>query len=183
MAAILVGIGPRTADVTRTLLVARGSSPGGGTPVNLLQHFMAIWDECVGILLGRPLTGKIVALFAGLAAIGMLSANIVLSAFPDIDQELGVSAHELGLTLASFFIIFALAGDALLFSGTAPPNLWWYALSMTAFLCGMGLTNPLCTAIAMRPFGQEAGLASAPPNPLNTAITMRSRLNSLTRKE
>lgn len=54
------------------------------------------------------LTGKIVALLAGLAAIGMLSTNIILPAFPEISQDLGVSARELGFTLSSFFIAFAL---------------------------------------------------------------------------
>lgn len=48
------------------------------------------------------------ALLAGLAAIGMLSTNIILPAFPEISQDLGVSARELGFTLSSFFIAFAL---------------------------------------------------------------------------
>lgn len=56
----------------------------------------------------QPLTGKIVALLAGLAAIGMLSTNIILPAFPAIARELAVTERELGLTLSSFFITFAL---------------------------------------------------------------------------
>ena len=56
----------------------------------------------------QPLTGKIVALLAGLAAISMLSTNIILPAFPAMGEDLGVSARELGLTLSSFFITFAL---------------------------------------------------------------------------
>ena len=56
----------------------------------------------------QPLTGKIVALLAGLAAIGMLSTNIILPAFPLIGEDLGVDARALGLTLSSFFITFAL---------------------------------------------------------------------------
>ncbi|MEA9393467.1 multidrug effflux MFS transporter [Acerihabitans sp. TG2] len=55
------------------------------------------------------LTGKIIALLAGLSAISTLSTNIILPAFPDIGEQLGVSARELGLTLSSFFITFALA--------------------------------------------------------------------------
>ncbi|NIC26261.1 multidrug effflux MFS transporter [Serratia plymuthica] len=58
---------------------------------------------------GPQLTGKIVALLAGLSAISILSTNIILPAFPDIGEQLGVSARELGLTLSSFFITFALA--------------------------------------------------------------------------
>ena len=57
----------------------------------------------------QPLTGRIVALLAGLAAIGMLSTNIILPAFPVIGDDLGVTARELGLTLSSFFVTFALA--------------------------------------------------------------------------
>ncbi|PBJ23858.1 Bicyclomycin resistance protein [Pseudomonas ogarae] len=56
----------------------------------------------------QPLTGKVVALLAGLAAISMLSTNIILPAFADIGEDLGVTARELGLTLSSFFITFAL---------------------------------------------------------------------------
>ncbi|WP_425272922.1 multidrug effflux MFS transporter [Phytopseudomonas punonensis] len=58
---------------------------------------------------GTQLTGKVVALLAGLSAISILSTNIILPAFPDIGQELGVSSRELGLTLSSFFITYALA--------------------------------------------------------------------------
>ncbi|CAG75827.1 probable transporter [Pectobacterium atrosepticum SCRI1043] len=57
---------------------------------------------------GPLLTGKIIALLAGLSAISILSTNIILPAFPDIGEQLGVSARELGLTLSSFFITFAL---------------------------------------------------------------------------
>ena len=57
----------------------------------------------------QQLTGKIIALLAGLSAIGILSTNIILPAFPDIGEQLGVSSRELGLTLSSFFITFALA--------------------------------------------------------------------------
>ncbi|SEI46596.1 multidrug effflux MFS transporter [Pseudomonas sp. NFACC07-1] len=56
----------------------------------------------------QPLTGKVVALLAGLAAISMLSTNIILPAFAEIGKDLGVTARELGLTLCSFFITFAL---------------------------------------------------------------------------
>lgn len=58
---------------------------------------------------GTPLTGNVVALLAALSAISILSTNIILPAFPDIGQQLGVSSRELGLTLSSFFITFALA--------------------------------------------------------------------------
>ncbi|MFB4368935.1 multidrug effflux MFS transporter [Pseudomonas sp. LR_1] len=58
---------------------------------------------------GTTLTGRVVALLAGLSAISILSTNIILPAFPAIGLQLGVSSRELGLTLSSFFITFALA--------------------------------------------------------------------------
>ncbi len=71
-------------------------------------------------------------------------------------------AHRYGAArVASLGIACSMAGGALLLLGPAQPSLWWYALSMVTFLCGMGLANPLGTAIAMGPFGREASLASA----------------------
>ena len=55
----------------------------------------------------RRLTGGILFLLAGLAALGALATNIILPAFPQIGAGLGVSSQELGLTLSSFFIAFA----------------------------------------------------------------------------
>ena len=56
----------------------------------------------------RRLTGGILFLLAGLSALGALATNIILPAFPRIGASLGVSSQELGLTLSSFFIAFAL---------------------------------------------------------------------------
>jgi len=56
---------------------------------------------------GRRLTGGILFLLGGLAALGALATNIILPAFPRIGAGLGVSSQELGLTLSSFFIAFA----------------------------------------------------------------------------
>lgn len=58
---------------------------------------------------GTMLTGRVVALLAGLSAISVLSTNIILPAFPDIARDLDVSSRALGLTLSSFFITYALA--------------------------------------------------------------------------
>ncbi|WP_257216212.1 multidrug effflux MFS transporter [Stenotrophomonas sp. SbOxS2] len=71
-------------------------------------------------------------------------------------------AHRYGpARIATFGIACAMAGGIQLLAGPAHPSLWWYAVSMVMFLWGMGLANPLGTAIAMGPFGREAGLASA----------------------
>jgi MFS transporter, DHA1 family, multidrug resistance protein len=55
----------------------------------------------------RQLTGGILFLLAGLAALGALATNIILPAFPRIGASLDVSSQELGLTLSSFFVAFA----------------------------------------------------------------------------
>ncbi len=59
------------------------------------------------VLAERRLTGSLLFLLAGLAALGALATNIILPAFPRIGASLGVSPRELGLTLSSFFIAFA----------------------------------------------------------------------------
>jgi DHA1 family bicyclomycin/chloramphenicol resistance-like MFS transporter len=55
----------------------------------------------------RRLTGRILFLLAGLAALGSLATNIILPAFPRIGASLGASSQELGLTLSGFFVAFA----------------------------------------------------------------------------
>ena len=56
----------------------------------------------------RRMTGGVLFLLAGLSALGALATNIILPAFPRIGASLGVSSQELGLTLSSFFVAFAL---------------------------------------------------------------------------
>lgn len=55
----------------------------------------------------RPLTLGIIALLGGLAAIGMLSTNIMLPAFPELARAFGVPVSALGVVLSSFFIVLA----------------------------------------------------------------------------
>ena len=56
---------------------------------------------------------------------------------------------------------FAVAGSALILAFAGAPNLVSITMGLTLFLFGMGLINPLGTAIALQPFGREAGTASA----------------------
>lgn len=58
-------------------------------------------------VLERPLTASVFILLAGLSALGALSTNIILPAFPGIAAELGVTSTRLSATLSSFFIAFA----------------------------------------------------------------------------
>ncbi len=55
----------------------------------------------------RVLTGSILFLLAGLAAMGSLATNVILPVFPSMSASLGVGPRDLGLTLSSFFIAFA----------------------------------------------------------------------------
>lgn len=71
-------------------------------------------------------------------------------------------AHRWGsraITLSG--LATACLAGALLLVGPSNPSLGWYSLSMVLFLWGMGIANPLGTALTMTPFGKEAGLASA----------------------
>ena len=55
----------------------------------------------------NQLSGDLLLLLAGLAALGSLATNIILPAFPDMARELGTSVKDLSATLASFFVAFA----------------------------------------------------------------------------
>ena len=56
-------------------------------------------------------------------------------------------------------ILIALAGSLALLVGWE--DVYYFSFAITVFLMGMGLINPLGTAITMQPFGQKAGAASA----------------------
>jgi DHA1 family bicyclomycin/chloramphenicol resistance-like MFS transporter len=54
------------------------------------------------------LSGHLLLLLSGLAALGSLATNIILPAFPGMAADLGSSVRDLSATLASFFVAFAL---------------------------------------------------------------------------
>jgi len=102
-------------------------------------------------------------------------------------SELGLTAFQLGLYFATTVLIvfaagflaprlaqrfgqrnvgmiglfIALAGSILLFTFAAAPAIVSFTMAIALYLFGMGLINPLGTAIALHPFGKQAGLASA----------------------
>lgn len=55
----------------------------------------------------RKLTGGVLSLLAGLAAIGTLSTNIILPSFTSLATQFDVESRDLAATLSSFFIAFA----------------------------------------------------------------------------
>jgi len=102
-------------------------------------------------------------------------------------SELGLTAFQLGLSFATTVLIvfaagflaprlahrwgqgtvgmiglfIALAGSLFLFAFAAAPAFMPFTMAIGLYLLGMGLINPLGTAIALHPFGRQAGLASA----------------------
>lgn len=96
-----------------------------------------------GLQLALYFAGTVVIVFAA----GFLAPRLARRWSP-------VAAGALGLG-------FAVAGSALILAFAAAPNLVSITMGLTLFLFGMGLINPLGTAIALQPFGREAGTASA----------------------
>ncbi|MFH1806807.1 MAG: multidrug effflux MFS transporter [Pseudomonadota bacterium] len=102
-------------------------------------------------------------------------------------DELGLSPVELGLSFAATVLIvfvagflaphlahrwgqrrigmigllIALVGSLSMFVFAATPTFMSFTVVIAVYLFGMGLINPLGTAIALHPFGRQAGLASA----------------------
>jgi DHA1 family bicyclomycin/chloramphenicol resistance-like MFS transporter len=71
-------------------------------------------------------------------------------------------AHHWGQrTIGMLGLLIALAGSLLMFAFAAAPAFMPFTTAIALYLLGMGLINPLGTAIALHPFGGQAGLASA----------------------
>ncbi len=96
-----------------------------------------------GLQLALYFAGTVVIVFAA----GFLAPRLARRWSP-------VAAGALGLG-------FAVAGSALILAFAGTPDLVTITMGLTLFLFGMGLINPLGTAIALQPFGREAGTASA----------------------
>jgi MFS transporter, DHA1 family, multidrug resistance protein len=58
-------------------------------------------------------------------------------------------------------VVIALAGGLWLLVQAGAPTMVPFMAAVTMFLGGMGLINPIGTAIALEPFGDRAGMASA----------------------
>jgi DHA1 family bicyclomycin/chloramphenicol resistance-like MFS transporter len=71
-------------------------------------------------------------------------------------------AHRWGQrTIGMIGLFIALAGSLFLFAFAAAPAFMPFTTAIALYLLGMGLINPLGTAIALHPFGRQAGLASS----------------------
>lgn len=96
--------------------------------------------------LAGPAAGpRLVALLASLAALGTLSTNILLPAFPDIAAGLGVPSRQMGLLLSSFLVAFALGqlviGPLSDRIGRVRPILWGLALFVAGSLVAAGAAS------------------------------------------
>ncbi len=100
---------------------------------------------------------------------------------------LGLTAFELGVTFATTVLIVfaagflaprlarrwgqraigmvglavAFVGSLLMFAIAREPTFASFTVAIGLYLFGMGLINPLGTAVALHPFGRQAGLASS----------------------
>jgi DHA1 family bicyclomycin/chloramphenicol resistance-like MFS transporter len=71
-------------------------------------------------------------------------------------------AHKWGArSIAVIGIVLAMLGGGFLLAISEAPTFPGFAAAIAVFLLGMGLVNPLGTAITLQPFGRQAGLASA----------------------
>lgn len=87
----------------------------------------------------KALTGELLFLLAGLAALGALATNIILPAFPDMAVALGTSVIDLSATFSSFFVAFA-AGQ--LFVGPLSDRFgrrWLVLAGLAAFVVGSAI--------------------------------------------
>jgi MFS transporter, DHA1 family, multidrug resistance protein len=101
------------------------------------QATVAVGDEVQGTQ--KELTGELLFLLAGLAALGALATNIILPAFPDMAIDLGTSVIDLSATLSSFFVAFAVGQ---LFVGPLSDRFGrrWLVLSgLAAFVMGSAI--------------------------------------------
>jgi len=93
--------------------------------------------------------------------LGLLFAGTVIVVFasglmaPKLAQRWGAAR------VATGGILLALLGGTAVYLVQSQHNLVLFTLALTLFLAGMGIVNPLGTALTLQPFGQQAGAASA----------------------
>lgn len=118
--------------------------------IGALYTFFAAAPAVLISVLG--LTGLQLALYFAATVVIVFAAGFLA---PRLARRWSpVAAGALGLG-------FAVAGSAFILAFARAPDLVTITTGLTLFLFGMGLINPLGTAIALQPFGREAGMASA----------------------
>lgn len=89
--------------------------------------------------------------FAGTVLIVMAAGFLA----PRLARRQG--GHRVGLV----GLFFALGGGLAMFGFASSPSFTTFTMAIALYLFGMGLINPLGSAIALQPFGRQAGSASS----------------------
>lgn len=97
----------------------------------------------------------------GPTGLGLFFAGTVFVVFGASGAAPRLAARFGAKPVAVAGIGFAALGGAMLLAFALAPDILRYTLGVVIFLVGMGLVNPLATARALQPFGQQAGLAAA----------------------
>lgn len=119
----------------------------------ILGCLFTFFATAPAILIGvLGLTGFQLALYFAATVIVVFSAGFLA---PRLSHRWGQRA------IAMFGALVALSGSLLILVAAGAPGLSSITAGLVLFLFGMGLTNPLGTAIALQPFGSQAGTASA----------------------
>lgn len=144
----------------------------------ILRAYVALLRDRRFVLPALPVAlviGGLYAMFAAVPAILMdglglspLQVGLYFAATVFLVFGAGLLAPRLAArfgaaTVAFTGLLIALGGGGLLLSSghLFAPSFLLFQAATSVFLVGMGLANPLGTAIALSPFGRQAGLASA----------------------
>ena len=119
----------------------------------IIGALYAFFASAPGVLMGQlGLSAVQLGVFFALTVLVVFAAGLLS---PRLVHRFGVHpVMRVGAGLA-------LAGALLLMAWGEGLTLLAFAVSMTVFLFGMGLANPVGTAAALQPFPRKAGLASA----------------------
>jgi DHA1 family bicyclomycin/chloramphenicol resistance-like MFS transporter len=157
------------------------------SPVEALSAPASVskWAEYSGLELVAGLADGLPAISVSLVIGGLYTFFAAAPAI--LMSELGLTAFQLGLSFATTVLVvfaagflaprladrwgqrtvgmlglfIALAGSLSMFAFASAPAFMPFTIAIALYLFGMGLINPLGTAIALDPFGRAAGLASA----------------------
>ncbi len=175
----LVGLLSLVLAAAYAAVIGETHSSDRRAPATLGTVLRGYWELAGNARFHRPALGVGVVI-GGLYAFFVTTPAILMG-------RMGMTAIQLGLFFAATVVVVfvagiltprlarrwsairvaragclvALAGAALLLAGGPVVGLAHFSVAISVFLFGMGLINPLGTAIALGPFGRQAGLASA----------------------
>jgi MFS transporter, DHA1 family, multidrug resistance protein len=180
MTFLLVGVAGIIMAIAYRLLVGETLAPESRSAVSLLKAGRSYGSLLFDLQFLAPaltvslIIGGLFGFFAAAPAVlidgfgvGPLGLSVLFAATVLVVFSGGLLAPRFSRTMgqarATFLGAFlALTGSVLVLATVgAGLSLIWFTLALTVFLFGMGLANPLGTALALQPFGHQAGLASA----------------------